>query len=464
MLIYLLIIIGLPLLYCVMKYNQINKKLSYLPGPSFFQFILDFNKHRSITKLLTFYKKKYGDIYKIYFLGDVVINTPEHVKQTLRSNTRPKESTDNLIAISNTKGLFLKHGDEWKMFRNHLAKIFTNENLKKMADTVKNVTNKYTDVWEEQLKVNKSVTVEITSIFKKMTLDSLGLLVLSYDFESNKDSNKLIDNIIQIINTAMFRITFPLPYWKLSFINLNRRLNACNKVVYDTVVKIIDKKRNEEPTENKKRYDDIIDILQSIPEITDKDIFDEVITFIMAGYETTSISLAFIFYMLCIYPEIQKKLREELHIIEADGNLFSNLNSVKYLDCVIKETLRMYNPVIINLRTTEEEIKFGEYIIPKDTEILIDTVSIHKDENYWKDPYVFDPERFNQSFPENVFMPFGGGRRICIGKSFSMMEMKVITWYLLKNYKFRLIDENVEFIEYIFTKPKELIVEIKKIC
>src|SRR5437016_9313262 len=82
-----------------------NRKLPNLPGPSIYEFIFDAIRYRSIIKLFRNYNKKYGDIYKVYFIGDVVITNPSDIKRILQSNTRGKKSVEKLSEVSGTRGL-----------------------------------------------------------------------------------------------------------------------------------------------------------------------------------------------------------------------------------------------------------------------------------------------------------------------------------------------------------------------
>src|SRR5439155_22620665 len=95
---------------------------------------------------------------------------------------------------------------------------------------------------------------------------------------------------------------------------------------------------------------------------------------------------------------------------------------------------------VLNLRVTEHELTLGNYIIPKDSEIVVDTESIQKDEKIWEDPLTFNPDRFIQDQKDYTHMPFGGGKRICLGKPFAMMEIKSMIWYMLNNFRFKLIN------------------------
>lgn len=455
----------LPLIFCIYLAYKIlfvaKNPLNNIPGPSLIQNYIDLIKYKSVTDLMKFYKKKYGDIYRFHLMGDLVVSNPQSIKLLLKSNYRGENMNELFSNVSNCNGLFMKNGDQWKDLRNKMAPIFAHGNLKQMALTVRNVSEKYKNYLDSKMK-NDELNCEISHIFKKMTLDSMGLIILNYDFNLlNNTETELFDAIVYLIDSAFFRIQCPIHYWNIPLIHklFDKKLNKHNAVLYKTVMDIIENKKKN--PQNDKINKDIIDLLLNIPGISDKDIYDEVIIFIMAGYETTSISLTFMLYCLCKYPKIQIKLRNLLLDINNDENLFDNLNKLKYLDNCIKESMRLYSPVTINIRETLNDSSMEGYYIPQGTKALVLSDGLHIDDRFWQEPEFFNPDRFENEFDENSYLPFGGGRRICFGKPFALMEMKTMMWYLLTNYNFTL-NEEITITDNLFKRPDNLFVKIEK--
>lgn len=166
----------------------------------------------------------------------------------------------------------------------------------------------------------------------------------------------------------------------------------------------------------------------------------------IAGHETTSVGLTWTLYLLAKHQEIQAKAREEAKAVLGDSVTMTNkqLDSLTYITAVINESLRMYPPAALFLRETIQEDKIGGHVIPNGSFIVIPICILHHMEEYWPNPDKFIPERFlktDDSKPDisnYKFMPFSAGPRNCIGRKFSMAEMKITIAKLLYTFKFEL--------------------------
>lgn len=170
---------------------------------------------------------------------------------------------------------------------------------------------------------------------------------------------------------------------------------------------------------------------------------------LVVGLETTANSLTSITYCLAKHQDIQTKLYEEIKKIATKDNNdgtykfdYETLTRCSYLDSVISESLRIMTPISAIDRHTKEDYVIEKYdvLIPADSVIFLDYLLIHTSEEFWPNPYKFDPERF---MPENrdkivpgSYSPFGQGPRHCLGMRFSLTETKIAIAKLLMNYKF----------------------------
>ncbi|CAF1136767.1 unnamed protein product [Didymodactylos carnosus] len=202
-----------------------------------------------------------------------------------------------------------------------------------------------------------------------------------------------------------------------------------------------------------------------------------VFLFMLAGYETTSTSLAYSTYILAQHPEVQEKLRSEtqryLENNEKDGNQpdYDIVSNMEYMDLFIKEVLRMY-PIGIAAtnRQCEKDTEVCGHKIAKGCIIQPDVYSIHYDSDLWgpEDVYSFVPERHLVKHRHPMaYMPFGCGPRNCVGMRFALMEMKILLTKLLKEYKIIKTTTlesnfNIEEIASIIA-PKEIWVKLEKL-
>ncbi|KAG0430365.1 hypothetical protein HPB47_022744 [Ixodes persulcatus] len=171
-------------------------------------------------------------------------------------------------------------------------------------------------------------------------------------------------------------------------------------------------------------------------------------TFLIAGFETTGTTLAFSAYLLAKHPEIQDKTRDEVRsIIEKENGLtYDGVFSMRLLDQVISEVLRLYPPVVgFITRRCENDYEYEGLKIPKDITVVVPAYQLHHDPVYWENPEEFDPERFS---PENkdkiepmAYQPFGNGPRNCVAMRFGQLTLKMTLAKLLSKYKFTLDEE-----------------------
>ncbi|KAB7504045.1 Cytochrome P450 4C1 [Armadillidium nasatum] len=156
-------------------------------------------------------------------------------------------------------------------------------------------------------------------------------------------------------------------------------------------------------------------------DLSDEDIREEVDTFMFAGHDTVAASLNWTLYLLGCHPSIQNKVYEELEAIFGKSDraaASSDIREMKYLECCIKESLRLFPSVPIYGRELKENLVVGEYVIPKETNVFVIAYQLHRDPDQFPDPNSFKPERFlsENSVKRNpyAYVPFGAGSRNCI--------------------------------------------------
>ncbi|KAF6083854.1 cytochrome P450 family 4 subfamily V member 2 [Phyllostomus discolor] len=171
------------------------------------------------------------------------------------------------------------------------------------------------------------------------------------------------------------------------------------------------------------------------------DVREEVDTFMFEGHDTTAAAMSWSLYLLGSYPEVQKKLDEELDEVFGQSDrpaTIEDLKKLKYLECVIKETLRLFPSVPFFARHLNEDCEIGGYSIAKGSQALIIPYALHRDPKNFPNPEEFQPERF---FPQNAagrhpyaYVPFSAGPRNCIGQRFAIMEEKTVLSCILRHF------------------------------
>jgi len=196
---------------------------------------------------------------------------------------------------------------------------------------------------------------------------------------------------------------------------------------------------------------------KAIKYMTNEEIIAQCIMFLMVGYDTTATTITLTLYNLAMNPEVQERLYEEImstlkdlqaeNELEADPvELFTmdRIQKMKFLECVIKETLRIYPPATFTERQASEDVSIdngdGSQIHVKQGDVInIPIYTMHRDPAYWNDPESYNPERFmesNPSFHKYSYLPFGAGPRDCIAKSLAYLEAKVAILHAVRCFRF----------------------------
>lgn len=227
---------------------------------------------------------------------------------------------------------------------------------------------------------------------------------------------------------------------------------------------------------NKKRMALLDMLLQSttgdLP-LSDEDIREEVDTFMFEGHDTTTSAISFTLHLLARYPEAQQKVLQEVTAVLGEDReqqiSLRELSELKYVECVIKETLRLYPSVPIVGRQLTKDFKYSEFylyfiinklftkiyiahsqigngVIPAGTEIIISLYGMLRQGRYFERPDDFVPERHlnNESANAFLFIPFSAGPRNCIGQKFAMLEMKMIIAKVVREYELLPFGEAVQ--------------------
>jgi cytochrome P450 len=172
-------------------------------------------------------------------------------------------------------------------------------------------------------------------------------------------------------------------------------------------------------------------------------IVDNVVTFLMAGHETTSRALTWTLYLLALFPEWQEAVREEVRNVTSGRAIGrEDIGRLPLLDAVFQEAMRLYPPAPVLMRRAIRPVTFGGVTLGAGATITIPVYVVHRHRGLWQDPLKFDPSRFSAEAQVSrhrcAYMPFGAGPRTCVGRSFAMLEGKTILATLLQHASFAL--------------------------
>ncbi|XP_036597165.1 cytochrome P450 3A24-like [Trichosurus vulpecula] len=459
-----LLVLFLTLLYLYGTWTHKLFKDLGIPGPSplpFFGSFLSYGKGMTNFDLTCF--KKYGKIWG-FFDGRqpvLAITDPEIIKSVMVKECYSVFTNRRGIIAGKTlqSAITVVEDDQWKRIRTILSPTFTSGKLKEMFPII----NQYGDVlvknMQKEAEKNKPVTLK--DIFGAFSLDVITSTSFSVNIDSlnNKDDPfvREINKILQSVTLGPLRLTVEiLPFLVPLFQKLD--LGLFPKEPIDFLKKSIKKIKEERKKNSQIHRVDFLQLMldsqtpnnsemHSYKDLSDEEILAQSIIFILAGYETSSSVLSFLFYNLATHPEIQQKLQKEIDAVlpNKEAVTYDALAQIEYLDMVIHETLRLF-PIVTRMeRVAKKTVVINGLTIPKGTVVMAPAFVLHHDPEYWPEPEEFRPERFSKenkgSINPYVYLPFGAGPRNCIGMRFALMNIKVATSRLLQEFSFRTCKE-----------------------
>ncbi len=173
---------------------------------------------------------------------------------------------------------------------------------------------------------------------------------------------------------------------------------------------------------------------------TDAELLDELMTLIVAGFETSANTLNWVWYLVAGHPDVEARILDEAaeHVPTVSAVSAESVNGMQFTQQVLEETLRLYPPVWLFTRRACEDDELDNYDVPSGTDIYLSPYILHRTEHYWAEPDTFRPERFApevQAKKDRPYFPFSLGPRRCLGEYFSFLEMKVHMGLMLPRFR-----------------------------
>jgi cytochrome P450 len=247
----------------------------------------------------------------------------------------------------------------------------------------------------------------------------------------------------------------------------NRRINEANRRLRGVLDRTIAEYRRSGVGSGVDHGDMVSMLLLARDEETgeglgDLQVRDEAITMLLAGHETTSTLLSWVFHVLGQRPDLEARLHAEVDDVLGDGPMtFEQIGRLAYARRVIAETLRLYPPGWLVSRRTNEPVTLGGLALPAGASVLFSPYSLHRDPGLYADPDSFDPDRWlperAKDIPRPAFIPFGAGNRVCIGEEFAWMEAIIVVATIASKWRMRPVPGvNVGMRPVLVLRPSEL--------
>jgi cytochrome P450 len=374
---------------------------------------------------------------KIFGKDLFIISHPDDVIHVLKNNANSytKGRTTKALRQFLGNGLITNEGNSWRKQHRLIRPVMNPKSILSIAPKIFATTSEFLP--EIEAKKNLDVFHEMNRLTWRIVLKTL------FSLEVSTEMDDWLEDILDLMRiiTSTTRSSLPLPFWIPT--EKNRRMKKILKKFDETVFEIIRERRRGVPKE------DLLQLLidtkdEGFSQMTDLEIRDEIMTFMMAGHETITNSMTWTLMELANNSSYIPKLRTEAREFFQDKN-FESLQNFPWHSAVIDEVMRLWPPVWVFMRQAQKADQLGEVQIPRKANVVLAPYLSQRSRDFWENPDIFYPERF---LPENrkkilpgAYYPFGLGPRACIGAYFAGMEAKIILSSLVHNFEWEIKDQ-----------------------
>lgn len=387
--------------------------------------------------------KKYGDIFTINFFGLppwIVISDPKVIQEVFSTDTKDfnaGQSNTIIRPLVGDQSIFLSDNLEHRRKRKLLMPSFHDAKVKTYAETICKITSNTI----EKLEINKPFKAR--EIMQNITLEVI--LQTVFGLKEGERYEKIKPLLFALVDLT----GSPLRSSLLFFPFLQQDLGAWSpwgKFVRgrQEICQILQSEIEEKRANSEIQGDDILSLMLSSKDevgnlMTDQELRDEMLTLLLAGYESTATSLAWALYWIERFPKIKEKLLEEVNDLGVNPDPLEVFRA-PYLSAVCNETLRIYPIIpIVTPRVAKSRVTIGNRDFESGTIFAPCVYLTHHKEDLYPNSFQFKPERFlERQYNSYEFFPFGGGNRRCLGYALAMLEMKLVITTILSKYDLQL--------------------------
>lgn len=451
-----------------------SRNLLTLPHPPLSDALAEYS--RDPLGFITRCAREFGEIVPLQFEEETfcLLTNPAHITEVMKDRLRFIKAKDTQVLrglLGN--GLLTSEGDFWQRQRRLSQPMFHQQRISNYAAVMVDYTQRMLQIWQV------GQIFDVHDEMMKLTLNIVMKTIFNRDI-SNSDADRVAHALDEAMNwyTAQERDVDRSDHsnW------LNRSLNAVAQTLqsvgigssksdrhYQEAIALLDRtlyamiqQRRREGVSG----DDLLGMLMEVEDaddgsrMSDRQLRDEVATMMLAGHETTANTLSWTWMLLAQHPQVSTQLKAELdRVLQGRTVSFQDLPQLSYTNWIVKEAMRLYPPITDVSREATENCEIGGYRINKGTTLIMSQWVMHRDERYFSEPEKFLPERwandFEKRLPRGVYFPFSDGPRICIGKSFALMEAVLILATIAQKFELGLVSgQEIELQPSITLRPK----------
>ncbi len=377
-------------------------------------------------------QRTYGDVVAIRFFlwRSFVFTRPDDIRHILHENHRNywKGVVFSKLKRLGGEGLVFSDGDLWRRQRQLVQPAFHRDRIAAMAGMMTDATAALLDRWRAPAAARRPL--DIAAEMSRLTLEIVARALFGTALGDDEDAfRRAVSGGLAYANHLVnhfFALPLAIPT------PANRRGRRAIASLDGIVWKVIGERRRDARDRG-----DLLSMLinardaETNETMTDRQLRDEVVTFLVAGHETTAVALSWTWHLVAQHADVERRLQTEVDTVLGDRvPTLADLPELRYTRMVIEESMRLYPPVWGTMRQAYDDDVIGGQLVRKNETVTVSPWITHRHPDLWERPETFDPERFtperSAARPDYAYFPFGGGPRRCIGNQFAMMEAQLI--------------------------------------
>jgi len=434
-----------------------SESIGAIPGPEGDPFV---GSTRSFAadplRFVTEVAREYGSIarYEVGTAEIVQVTDPALVEHVLAQNNQGYEKGERFqesLRPTLGSGLLTSEGEFWRAQHHALRPAFYPRMLERYADVMAEYTERMLESWTD------GEVRDVHEDAMQLTVEIAARALFGVDIR--EEEGAIADALEDLMDDQAARTRRPVqvPRWLPT--PGNQRFFEAQAILDDVVDSVIDAHRESggDPA-----GDDVLSILLDASDhtgapLTDEQIRDQIVTILLAGHETTALTLTYTLHALGRYDGARERLQAEVDGVLGDRTpSFDDLSALSYTERTVTEGLRLYPPVWQVIREASEADELGGYRIDPGTTVGLHQWVVHRDPRWYDDPTGFRPERWTDAFrdglPKFAWFPFGGGPRRCIGDGFALQEARLALATVVRDWEVEPL-EGLSFAPSVTLRP-----------
>ena len=391
----------------------------------------------------------YGDLVRVRVPGRdaFLLNHPDLVRDVFVTDHRAFHKGPTIQAAKMLLGesLLTSEGEHHKKQRRLIQPMFHHDRIASYADAMVRGANRTAGGWRDGQEM------DVHGQMSALTLSVVGETLFGTDVDEERSATvrrALTDTLgmFDRVYSPLFRLLTRMPSPTM------RRFHRVESDLNAVIAEMIAERRATGAI-----GDDLLSLLlrarQDGVGMSDEQVRDEALTLFLAGHETTSIALAWTWWLLARNPEVESKLHEEVDTLDGEPTV-EDLPRLAFTRAVLDESIRLRPPAWAIGRNAVADHRAGEFTIRSGSVVVVSPWLLHHDERWWPDAGSFRPERWLSDRPERsrfAYVPFGGGPRRCIGEPFALMEGTLVLATIARQWRFRTLSDEPPALQPVVT-------------